>query len=49
MQMQNISNHDNEIHRVTGDLDQLERKGFTNTRIEKRIETLENSNINTLI
>ena len=41
MQMQKISNCDNEIHRIKGALAQITQTILTNNRIEKRIETLE--------
>ena len=41
MQMQKNANYDNEIHRFKGELAQITQKGLTNTRIEKRLETLE--------
>ena len=40
LQMQKISNYDNEKHRLIGELDHLERKGLTNNVIQKRLETL---------
>ena len=38
--MQKISNYDDEIHRITGELTQITQTGLTIARIEKRIETL---------
>ena len=40
LQMQKVANNDNEISRVTGELDHI-TQGLTNNRLTKRIETLE--------